>query len=128
MRISFAFILLLLLNSCSSYSPVEIPGFDSDAFKKDRGGCNNYRITQFENLKKQKDLLLGASENQIIQTLGRYDYQILDKKNQKVFVYFLEKGPQCEFIQNPTTSEAMVIYLNSVSLTKEVLFQKGNPQ
>jgi hypothetical protein len=50
---------------------------------------------------------------------------MLDKKNEKFFVYFFEKGPQCENIRNPTTSEAMIFHFNSVGLVNEVIIQKG---
>lgn len=121
------FWILLLLASCQSRTPISIPNFDSESFKQDRGGCKNERIKAFENLQANKNKFLGTFENQIFATLGRYDYQILDKKNEKIFVYFLEKGPHCTQIQNPSQAQCMIIYLNSVSLVKEVVFQKGNP-
>ncbi|MBK6979671.1 MAG: hypothetical protein IPH28_23415 [Cytophagaceae bacterium] len=38
---------------------------------------------------------------------------------------FLKKGLQCENIQNPTSSEAMILQFNSIGLVKEVVFNKG---
>ncbi len=98
-----------------------------DNFKKDRGGCEDFRVKEIEHLKVAKDSLLSHSENEVLATLGRYDFQILDTKNQKVFVYYLEKGPQCENIQNETSATSMAVYFNAVSLVKEVTFQKGMP-
>ena len=67
----------------------------------------------------------GISENEIVKTIGRYDYQLLDKKSEKYVVYFFERGPQCQNIRNITTSEAMILHFNSIGLVKEVIFQKG---
>lgn len=119
--------LIFVLTSCSRQKPVEIPGFDNESFKTDRGGCELKRIGSLDILKQNKDKFLGMSENSVFATLGRYDYQILDKRNEKIFIYFIEKGPHCEFIQNESSALRMVIYLNSVSLVKEIGFQNTNP-
>jgi hypothetical protein len=117
----------ILFWGCSNSAPVDLGNFDTEGFRSDRGGCENKREALQSDLKAVKDKLLGLSENQTIKALGRYDYQILDRKNEKVFIYFLEKGPQCEHIQNPSSALTMAVYLNSVSLVKEVTFQKGKP-
>lgn len=110
---------------CSYSDPLQIPGLDTEAFKGDRGGCNGSRERQIALLKEKKDLFLGISENEIFRAIGRYDYQVLDRKNEKVFVYYLEAGPQCEQIQSATPAESLVLYLNAVKLVKEVVIRKG---
>lgn len=114
-----------LLLGCSYSKPIDFPELNIEGFKEDRGGCNGSRKDQIELIKKNKDLFLGISENVLFKTIGRFDYQVLDKKNEKVFVYFLEPGPQCEFIQNSTEAESVVFYLNAVKLVKEVVIKKG---
>jgi hypothetical protein len=116
---------LILLQACSYSKPLEIEGFDSELFKGDRGGCEGKRIQQLDLLKKNKDRILSISENEIVKTIGRYDYQLLDKKSEKYVVYFFESGPQCQNIRNITKSEAMILHFNSIGLVKEVVFQKG---
>jgi hypothetical protein len=117
--------ILTILQACSYSKPLEIRGFDSEAFKGDRGGCEGKRIKQLQILKKNKEQILSISENEIVKTIGRYDYQLLDKKSEKYVVYFFERGPQCQNIRNITTSEAMILHFNSIGLVKEVIFQKG---
>jgi hypothetical protein len=117
-----AILLIFIFSACSNPKPVALLDFDSQSFKTDRGACNKVRSKYIEALKSQKDKLLGISENQLISTLGRYDYQILDRRNEKVFIYFLASGPQCAQMQTPSTSLRMLLKLNSVSLVKEVLF------
>ena len=121
-------ILILFLQACSYSKPLQIKGFVPADFQGDRGGCEGKRITQLDLLKKNRDGILGISENEITNAFGRYDYQLLDKKNEKFFVYFFEKGPQCENIRNITTSEAMILHFNSIGLVKEVVFQKGGAE
>ena len=116
---------LLILQACSYSKPLEIEGFNYEAFKGDRGGCEGKRIQQLALLKKNKDRILSISENEIVKTIGRYDYQLLDKKSEKYVVYFFESGPQCQNIRNITNSEAMILHFNSIGLVKEVVFQRG---
>ncbi|WP_367914014.1 hypothetical protein [Leadbetterella sp. DM7] len=121
----FVLVFSLFLTGCSYSDPLEIPGLDGAAFKADRAGCNGARERQIELLKENKDRFLGISENEIAKAIGRYDYQVLDRKNEKIFVYYLEPGPQCEQIQEPTNAESLVLYLNAVKLVKEVMIRKG---
>ncbi|KPM48578.1 hypothetical protein [Jiulongibacter sediminis] len=118
---------LLFFSACVS-EPFELgDGVDLESFKKDRGGCENLRSGQIEALKAVSDNILTHSENEVLATLGRYDFQILDRKNQKVFVYYLEEGPHCEAIQNESSAISMAVYFNATSLAKEVTFQQGMP-
>jgi hypothetical protein len=118
-------ILSILFQACSYSDPLNLPGLDGDGFKNDRGGCEGNRQKQIELIKAYKDQFLGISENQIFKAIGRYDYQVLDKKNEKIFVYFLEPGSQCEHMQNPTEAESLVLYMNAVKLVKQVVIRKG---
>lgn len=116
-----------LLIGCSKNTPLDLKGLDTATFEKDRGGCLNQRQNLIEELKKRENLLLGASQNQIAEALGRYDFQILDERNQKVYVYFLEKGPHCEFIQNPSQAQTLALHFSAISLVKKVTYQRGTP-
>ncbi len=119
-------LLPFLLLACQS-GTINLGKVDTDSFKSDRGGCDSKRKELISGLEAVKDSLLSHSENEVLATLGRYDFQILDRKNEKVFMYYLEPGPHCEHIQNESLARSMAIYLNSVSLVKEVTFQKGLP-
>jgi len=117
-------VVLLALGACKN-KKADLGDFDLQSFKTDRGGCEDKRVKLIEPLKDLRPKILGLTENQIVDNFGRYDYQILSRRNEKVFVYFLEKGPQCEHIQNPTNSRSMLLYFNAASLVKEVSFQNG---
>jgi hypothetical protein len=120
------FVLLsVIIGACSESKPLEIQGLDSAGFKEDRGGCNGNRKSQLDLIIQQKDAFLGISENELFKYIGRYDYQVLDKKNEKVFVYYLEPGNHCQYMQNSTDAESIVFYINAVKLVKQVVIQKG---
>lgn len=123
MKFSIVVLFFFSLLSCQP-KPIDLgKGFDSEVFRSDRNACKGKRILQKAILVSAKDSLLGHSENELFSTLGRYDLQMLDKRNQKVFIYFLEAGPQCD--SKPTEAASMAIYFNATKLVKEVTFQNG---
>ncbi|WP_337042955.1 hypothetical protein [Emticicia sp. 17c] len=117
-------IALIVLGACEK-KKADLGTFDLKSFKTDRGGCEGKRDKLIDELKGLRPKIMGLTENQVVENFGRYDYQILSRRNEKVFVYFLEKGPQCEYIQNPTNARSMMLYFNAASLVKEVSFQNG---
>jgi hypothetical protein len=119
-------ITLLALASCQK-KKADLGTFDLQSFKTDRGGCEGKRERLIEELKTLRPKILGLTENQIVDNFGRYDFQILSRRNEKVFVFFLEHGPQCEAIQKSTQARSMILYFNAASLVKEVSFQFGSP-
>lgn len=114
-----------LLFSCGE-SP-SLGEVDLNAFKNDRAGCKNLRQQDIDKLKAVKDQLLGKSENEIVDILGRYDIQILDRRQTKMFVYYLEKGDQCIDLKNDGQVRTMVLRFNAISLVREVTFGIGLP-
>ena len=119
-------ITLLALASCEK-KKADLGNFDLQSFRTDRGGCDGKRVKLIEDLKILRPKILGLTENQIVDNFGRYDFQILSRRNEKVFVFYLERGPHCELIQNKTQARSMILYLNAASLVKEVSFQFGSP-
>ncbi len=123
----YLFLLFLGAASCQSSSIDLGKDIDLRSFKSDRGGCDAKRAEMINQLETAKDSLLSHSENEVLASLGRYDFQILDSRNEKIFMYYLEPGPHCEQIQNESQARSMAIHLNSVSLVKEVTFQQSLP-
>lgn len=115
-----------LLTACGG-KEVNLGNFDVKRFKNDRGGCKGERANIIEDFKAIKPNLLALSENQITQSIGRYDFQILDRRNTKVYVYYFEKGEHCQFMQNKSNAQSVALYFNSVGLVREITFQRGHP-
>lgn len=121
------FLLLTVLSGCQKFTPLDLGDFDQETFQSDRGGCRGERVAVEAKLRALESKLLGASENQIKDALGRYDFQILDERSQKAFVYYLAPGPHCEAIQNPSDAISMSLSFNAIGLVKQVTFQRGMP-
>ncbi len=115
-------IFLISASSCRQ-RPIDMGSFNSEAFRTDRKACEGKRELLVPQLEMVKDSLLGYGENKLTATLGRYDLQMLDKRNQKVFIYFLASGPQCE--GGATNARSMAVYFNATKLVKEITFQDG---
>ncbi|MFT4733140.1 MAG: hypothetical protein ACI9DJ_000109 [Algoriphagus sp.] len=118
------FILFLISVSSCRQKPIDMgANFDTAAFSSDRKACEGKRELLSPQLEIVKDSLLGYGENKLTATLGRYDLQMLDKRNQKVFIYFLAAGPQCA--GNVSNARTMAVYFNATKLVKEITFQEG---
>ena len=126
MRILIALALLLFLFSSCTHQP-DLAGFDVDAFKGDRGGCAGTREKQIDWLKTHKMTWKGVSSNDLEDILGKPDIQQLADRNQEYYIYYLEKGPQCEAIKNPSKARTMAFRSSAMGLTTEITFQQGLP-
>lgn len=126
MRILTTLTLVLLLFSACTNQP-DLTGFDVEAFKMDRGGCKETREKQIDWLKTHKMTWKGVSSNDLEDILGKPDIQQLADRNQEYYVYFLEKGPHCEAIKNPSQARTMAFRFSAMGLTTEITFQQGLP-
>ena len=96
-------------------------------FKKDRGGCNGDRLKQIAWLKSNKMTWKGVSSNDMEDILGKPDIQQLADRNQEYYIYFLEKGEQCEKMTNPSRAKSMALRFSAIGLATEITFQNGLP-
>ncbi|UBM57679.1 hypothetical protein LAG90_12735 [Marinilongibacter aquaticus] len=117
----------LFLMSCRADSFDMGEDLDLKTFKGDRMACEAGRESLVDALKKAQDKILSHSEDEILSTLGRYDFQLLDERKQKRFIYFLAAGKQCEGAAGESKAETMVIHFNALGLAKEVTFEQGLP-
>jgi hypothetical protein len=83
----------LILLSCNSSEKLD--GFNQEAWIKDGFGCNNTRAAEKTALDTQKEKLLKLNQGEVIDILGKPDRQELDSRNKKLFIYFMEPGPDC---------------------------------
>lgn len=126
----FILLSVLYITSCATFSTFDKPdlgNFDTEKFINDKGGCGGQRATQIEELKTLEDKLLGLSESQINDIFGKYDYQVLSSRSQKIVIYYLEKGNHCQDVRQASDALEMVLFFNAVGLVKEVSFRTGNP-
>jgi hypothetical protein len=103
--------------SCRKPLP-ELKGIESKVWMADKNGCGGARVNSIEPLKEQKTALLGLSEMEIVQVLGKPDRNELYKRNQKFYYYYLQPAPECE--QHPDTALRLAIRFNAMGLAKEI--------
>lgn len=109
---------LITLSCCDKPLP-ELRSIDVAAWKNDKKGCDGIRASAINDLKEQKDKLLGLREMQIIDLLGKPDQNELYKRNQKFFYYNLHAGMDCPQHESSSNSR-LAIRFNAVGLAKEV--------
>jgi hypothetical protein len=116
---------IFFLVSCT-HKP-DLNGLNVALFKKDRGGCNGDRLKQIAWLKSNKMTWKGVSSNDMEDILGKPDIQQLADRNQEYYIYFLEKGEQCEKMTNPSRAKSMALRFSAIGLATEITFQNGLP-
>lgn len=106
----------------------DLAGFDADAFKMDRGACQNTRKTQIDWLKSHKSTWKGVSSNDVEEFLGKPDVQQLADRNQEYYIYYLEAGPHCADIKTASPAKSMAFRFSAIGLATEITFQNGIPE
>jgi len=124
-QLIFLLICITFLSSCTKEP--DLTGFDSEAFKKDKGACSGEREKQLNWLKNHKANWKGVSSNHLEDFLGKPDAQQLADRNQEYYIYFLEKGPQCNKISAPSNAQSIAFRFSAIGLATEITFQLGVP-
>ncbi len=71
---------------------------------------------------------MGKFADEVGYTLGKPDIHQLAGRNQKYYVYFLEKGPQCDDITQKSSALKMILRFNAVGLLSEITYQNDLPE
>jgi len=110
------------LLSCSS-KPEKLGKLDLTKWRSDRGGCDGKRTALTEDFKVEQKQLMGKFIDEVGELLGRPDIHQLGERNQKFYVYFLEKGSQCDDIKVPSKAKKVILKFNAVGLLSEITYQ-----
>ena len=100
---------------------------DLKKWRGDRGGCNGVRATLVSAFRAEIQNLKGNSANTIGELLGRPDINQIADRNQKYYIYFLEKGTHCDRPSEKSNSPSVAIRMSAIGLATEVTFQNGLP-
>jgi hypothetical protein len=111
------------LIACSS-PPDKLGVLDLNKWRSDRGGCNNVRSTLQKDFKAVQGQLKGKFADDIGELLGRPDIHQLGERNVKFYVYFLEKGPQCQDMSKKSGAKKVILKFNAVGLLSEITYQE----
>jgi len=122
----FCLVLLVSLVSCSP-PPDQFGRLDLRKWRGDRGGCNGVRASILPDFRAEIQNLKGKRVDVIGELLGRPDINEIADRNQKFYIYFLEKGPQCDKPGAKSTSRSVAIRMSAIGLATEITFQNGLP-
>lgn len=123
MRKQLTLLLLLvfpLFVSCSD--PARIPGFDSEAWQQDRKACKGTRSrlqADFETIRLD---LYGKSEEDIKDILGKPDAEQLMSRGQRLFLYYLEPGSQCDQANKLSSANRAEVRFNALHNVSEITY------
>ncbi|MDQ3393901.1 MAG: DUF3192 domain-containing protein [Bacteroidota bacterium] len=115
--------LYTLLISCEN--KVAIEGFDGQNWKDDKLGCQGKRDQLAPIILEQRDKILGLSESEILNLMGRADFLELSKRNQKFYFYYFLPGPQCEKTLSGEKNQTLQIRFNSVGYANEIMINRN---
>ncbi|GAB4002054.1 hypothetical protein GCM10028807_59820 [Spirosoma daeguense] len=117
---------MVSFSGCSSV-PDTFGKLDLKKWRSDRGGCNGVRATLLPDFKAESQNLKGKTANTIGDLLGRPDVNQIEDRNQKFYVYFLEKGTHCDSPGAKSTSPSVAIRMSAIGLATEITYQNGIP-
>ncbi|QIP11488.1 hypothetical protein G8759_01990 [Spirosoma aureum] len=126
MKVLYILFTIILLSGCSTV-PDQFGKLDLKKWRSDRGGCNGVRATLVPAFKAEIQNLKGKTANTIGDLLGRPDINQIEDRNQKFYIYFLEKGPHCDTPGGKSTSRSVAIRMSAIGLATEITFQNGLP-
>lgn len=119
-------ILITNLTACSP-PPDTFGKLDLKKWRGDRGGCNGVRAMLIPAFKAEIQNLKGNSSNTIGELLGRPDINQIADRNQKFYIYYLEKGTHCDRPGVKSESSSVAIRMSAIGLATEITFQNGLP-
>jgi hypothetical protein len=119
------FFVPFFFSACSA-PPDSLGQLDLVKWRSDRGGCKEIRKTLETDFKSVENQLLSLHIDKAGQLLGRPDIHQLGSRDQKFYVYFLEKGPHCNDITQKSTARKVILRFNSVGLLSEISYRVGD--
>lgn len=126
MKHLFGVLLTVCLFSCAG--PDSLGKLDLKAWRDDRGSCKGQRTQLLADFMAVRDQLKGIHSNDLGKILGRPDVNQITDRNQKLYVYYVEKGPQCgENTGAKSSAKSVALRVSAIGLVTEVTVQNGVP-
>ncbi|TAE24761.1 MAG: hypothetical protein EAZ91_20025 [Cytophagales bacterium] len=117
---------LLLLTGCYA-NPDTFGKLDVAKWRSDRGGCYGIRATLIDDLKASQQAFKGVHVNDLGGILGRPDVNMISERNQKFYIYFLQKGIHCDDPKQKSMAPSVAFRVSAIGLITEVTYQRGTP-
>lgn len=119
-------LLVWFLGSSCSNAPDTLGRLDLKKWRSDRGGCQTLRKSLENDFKTVENELLSKHIDEVGHLLGRPDIHQLGSRDQKFYVYFLEKGPHCSDITQKSSAKKVILRFNAVGLLSEISYKTGD--
>jgi hypothetical protein len=92
---SIFIIVLIIVAGSGCTKTIEIKGFNKEAWKEDKKGCQGIRDQLSYPLFTYKDQLFDSNQRAIKELLGSPNKTRLYSRNQQFFIYYITPGSQC---------------------------------
>jgi hypothetical protein len=119
---------LLALSCNSKPANVDIEGFNSYQWKRDKYGCGNRRLTMRDAVVAAQDQFTGLTEKEVISVLGKPDGHELYGRGQKFLVYLTEPNPRCRAknynSNRPEKVPSVYVRLDALGRANEVFIEQ----
>ena len=106
--------------SCTKTS--DLGNLNTLDWKSDENGCQGKRLKFLPELSSVRENLMGQTQNEIIQLLGKPDHQEIYKRSQKFFTYYISGNDTCKGSAKETVY--LQIRFNALGNSNEVLIVK----
>ena len=113
---------LFFIQACVGDLSDRIGGnFSSKEWKADELGCKNARIKMLESIQKADENIKLLTDSDIRRLFGKPDNIELFSRSQKFYIYYLEKGSQCQDREAKTgKGRALEVSLDALGRLHEV--------
>lgn len=112
--------LLLALAGCGHDLPA-LPGFNAAAWRADQYGCQNQRRSLLPILEKHRNDLYGARINDVTTLLGHPDEEELGEQSDKVYIYYVAPGTQCNAGHPRSASNRVLMRSGATGTVTEII-------
>jgi len=123
LKIQNIIIILFIVTSCGK--PVNKGNFNDKAWRADALACKDERKKLLEEFEKVKNNLKGISEKELQNLLGKPEATTLTDQSEKMYMYYLEPGAQCEQNSRYSSANKLMVRISSLGWVTE--FSYENP-
>jgi hypothetical protein len=116
--------LLIFMGLAGCQQKIEQGDFDVTQWKADPLACKSVRRTLVPQLENLKPRLYGHTPREVMAILGKPDAEELREGAQRVFLYYLEPGVQCEKKETLSQASKVLIRFNALNQVSEVAYSK----
>lgn len=113
-------VLVLALAGCGHALP-PLPGFEPARWRADAYGCQGQRAALLPALLQARDQLYATRADDITALLGHPDEEELREGTEKVYVYYLVPGPQCQPDHRRSGAQCLRLHFGPLGTVTEIL-------